>query len=553
MQRSSQVLDWTPKGVSDTTDATDAIPGAMQFLTNLIPDPTTNGLWQCRPASISLTSFAGFTAPGFISTMLIVGDFIYGLIATTRNAGNDEPFCYDIIAGVFRAMGGTISATTTPTSPATSGAWTPPDIAVIGSKVVIVSLGFNGAQSAAGNFYGYIDISTPTAPSWHALNFAYGAGLASHFTTAPSGVAQFNGRAYFIHPVVAQPAVIWSDVNDPTQNTVSSVTPVLTFGDSAPLTTLAGLPLNNQLGGVIQSLIVFKAATNTYQITGDSASANLTVNSLNIATGTFSPLSVVTTPKGLAFVSPDGLRIIDFYARVSDPLGIDGKGVNIPFILAVNPTRTSAACNGNVLRISVQNGSIGGTPTQEFWYDFARQIYHGPHTFPASLIVPYAGTFIVAPAGVTAKLFRSDQAQSLTSTFVENGQQLTWDFTTSFLPDTKQMVNYAMTESVFEVALASGVPPINITANNWAGSALDTVLIPASSGGTLWGAFLWGSALWGGVAQGLTNIEISWHFPIVFDRLQLQFTGQSALAHRIGRIKGRYQQLRTWTNIAAVA
>lgn len=555
MQRNSQPLDWLPEGVSDTLDATEAPHGAMATLQNLIPDPTTKGLWQCRPAAQQLTAFGGFNTPGFISCLIVVGNRAYGLIQSQRVPGCEEPFSYNLLTNTFDTISGTFTTATLPTNQPTSGDWTPPIAAVVGAKVVIVSNGFNGTASAANNFYGMIDISNPTAPAWSNSNFSYGAGGSTHFTTAPISVAQFNGRAYFIHPLVAQPAVIYSDVNDPTKNTVTTTTPVLTFGDNVQLTALGALPLNNQLGGVIQSLIVFKGSSNTYQITGDSGNvpANLAINSLNIATGTFAPLSVCATPKGLAFIAPDGLRIIDFQARVSDPLGIDGAGINIPFLLAVHPSRICAACNGNVLRMSVANGSIGGTPTQEYWYDFARKIYHGPHTFPASLIQPFQSTFIMAPFGVNAKLFQSDQVQTLTSTFVENSQQMTWEFTTAFLPDTKQMVNYCMTESTLQVALAPSVPPVQVAALNWAMSVIDTVQLVAPGSAPLWGAFNWGAAIWGGVAQALTNLQVQWHLPLVFDRLQIQITGQSAQAHRIGRIKGRYQQLRTWQNISAAA
>src|SRR5260370_26860332 len=116
MQRNSQTLVWRPKGLSDVLDSSSAFHGAMASLSNLIPDPSTPELWQCRPASILASSFPGFSSPGFVSVMLIVGDTAYGMIATSRNAGNDEPFAYHITDNTFHTVTGTISATTTPTS-----------------------------------------------------------------------------------------------------------------------------------------------------------------------------------------------------------------------------------------------------------------------------------------------------------------------------------------------------------------------------------------------------------------------------------------------------
>ena len=67
MQRNSKPLTWKPKGTSDTLDATDTFTGAMASLQNLIPDPSTKGLWQCRPASILKVSFQPITGRAFSS------------------------------------------------------------------------------------------------------------------------------------------------------------------------------------------------------------------------------------------------------------------------------------------------------------------------------------------------------------------------------------------------------------------------------------------------------------------------------------------------------
>ena len=58
-------LVWAPAGVSDTLDASTSPPGAMASLQNLIPDPSTAQLWQCRPAAVIKTTFPGLIAGGF--------------------------------------------------------------------------------------------------------------------------------------------------------------------------------------------------------------------------------------------------------------------------------------------------------------------------------------------------------------------------------------------------------------------------------------------------------------------------------------------------------
>lgn len=538
MQRNSKPLKWPIKGASDSLDGSDTFPGAMISLQNLIPDPSTTQLWQCRPAAILLTSFAGFTTPGFISLLHIIGNFAYGMIASGRNAGKDEPFCYNLLTNAFVTVTG-ITAANSPTSPASSGAWTPPTADLIGSKLIVTHPGFTGA---AGVFFGMMDVTVPTAPVWSGTNLTGGV----TFTVPPTAVKQFNGRAYYIQNVIAQPSVVFSDSLNPTVAT--NANQILTFGDNVQLTALGGLPLQNQLGGIIQGLMVFKGVQNVYQITGDSTTSNLMVNSLNTATGTFAPLTVCQTPKGVAFVSPDGVRIIDQFARISDPIGIDGQGITVPFIYSNVPTRMVAACNGTVLRVTTQNANAPGTPQQEWWYDLARQVWHGPHTFPAAQVEAYGATFVMSAVGINAKLFQSDPVQSVTSTYVENGVQLTFNAQSVLLPDMEQITFNAMSEATWDLALAAGVPSILVSALNKLSQLKDSVMIQSVSGGTFWGSFTWGAAPWSGALNSLSARQLAWHKPLVFDRIFMQVQGQSASGIKIGAIRMRYQILRQLYN-----
>ena len=73
-----------------------------------------------------------------------------------------------------------------------------------------------------------------------------------------------------------------------------------------------------------------------------------------VLTGTLAPNSLAPSPLGLFFVSPEGLRLIDLQAKVSDPIGQDGDGVVKPFLDVSNPphdmpapvSRICAAVNG---------------------------------------------------------------------------------------------------------------------------------------------------------------------------------------------------------------
>lgn len=525
-------LVWSPHGASDTLDSSTAFSGAMALLQDLIPDPSTKDLWQCRPAAILENAFGTFDTPTFISCYTVIGTRVYGMVSTAANPGHDEPFVYDIPSNAFIPITG-VTAANTPVSPAQTGVWDPPTLALVGSKVIVTHPGFTGAGGA---FFGVLDILISAAPTWTATNTAPTALVA-----VPQWVENFNGRAFFlVNPPGAQPAAYMSDSLNPT--VITNADQILTFGDNQALTCAAGLPLSNQLGGVLQSLMIFKGVTNIYQVTGDYTLKNIAINTLNVATGTFAPNTLVSTEKGLVFAAPDGVRLIDFNATVSDPIGKAGDGVTVPFFFALVPSRMCAAYNGGVYRIQVQNGNAVGNPQQQWWLDFVRGIWSGPHTQAASLMAPSANTFIVTLQGAGAKLFESDQVQSSTSTYVENGAQLGFNWSTAMLPDTDQMAEVALVQSTLHMALASG---INTTVNfqDQDGTIIDTVTIAPTGSSTIWGAFQWGQALWQGTKNALYPRRLDWHFPIVFRRGQIVAFGTSAPGVKIGRLHMRYQVL----------
>ena len=506
----------------------------MASLQDLIPDPTTKNLWQCRPAALKIIDFAaaGFNTPTFISCYKVIGTRIYGMVSTARNPNQDEPFIYDIPSGLFIAITG-ITAGNTPTSPATSGTWNPPTLDLIGSKLIIAHPGFTGVGSL---FFGVLNIANPAVPTWTAQNTTTNALIAP-----PQWVINFNGRCFFlVNPVGQQPAAYMSDQLNPT--VITNATQILTFGDNVPLTCAGGLPLENQLGGIIQSLMIFKGISNIYQVTGDFSLTNLAVNTLNVATGTLAPNTVQSTSKGLMFVAPDGVRGINFDARVSDPIGANGDGVAVPFINALTPSRMCAAYNIGVYRVQVQNGVATGNPQQQWWYDFIRDLWSGPHSQKVSLMDASGGTFIVTLQGAGAVLFQSDAVQLSTSTFVENGTQLTWQWATPLLPDTDEMSEVAMIETTLHMALVSGNVP-TVIVQDQDGVIIDTVTITPAGAVTIWGAFLWGAALWQGAANGLYPRRLQWHFPIVFRRMAIVASANSVPGIKIGRLHLRYQVL----------
>lgn len=549
--RNTQPLMLAPRGLSDALDSSTVFSGAMAALENLIPDPSTRNLWQCRPAAQQLVDFnsvggpfsSGFSSGfatglfvspvGAVSVMKVVGNFAYGMVASAT--GVDEPFAFNLVSHTFAVVSGT-TASNVPTSPPPTGAWVPPTMALIGTKIMVTHPGFNGSVNG---FFGMLDISVPATPVWSSGNLTG----AVTFSIPPTAVANFNGRAWWIENGI-QPGLIFSDQLAPTVVTLANQ--VLTFDDNVPLTALAGLGVGMEVtGAVLQSLIVFKGASAMYQITGDAAeqlASTLTKNALNVPIGTLGPNTIVPTSKGLMFAAPDGLRMIDFQSNVSDPIGVDGMGKVLPFIYSNVPSRMCAAANGSVYRITMQDSSISGSPFVEYWYDIPRQVWSGPHSFPANSIAAWQNTFIIGPLNRPGTLFQSDYVQNSASTFTENSVPLQFRWTTCMLPDTDQMTENAMIETTLHAALAGG-STYAVSALNQDGKVLQSVIINITGAPTLWGQFVWGQALWGGAAFGLYPRSIPWPGPVVFRRMQITASGPCAAALRIGRLHMLYEKL----------
>lgn len=149
---------WRPTGLSDSLDGSNSFQGAMASLQNLIPSPNQRGAWVPRPASIKLTAFAGFTSPGQVTALLQIGAIIYGMISETGGTfnGKDVPFAFNVLTSTFETIGMPGGAASMPASPATSGDWTPPTMAQVGSRIVITHPGYAGGVTP---FFGWLDVS----------------------------------------------------------------------------------------------------------------------------------------------------------------------------------------------------------------------------------------------------------------------------------------------------------------------------------------------------------------------------------------------------------
>lgn len=535
-------ITFSARGCTDAIDGTPAPEGSMQQLANLVPSPSTPNQWVPRPASILITDFTGssITSPGVISETLVVGPRIYGMVASTSGGtnGKDVPFCYDTSTASFVTISG-IAAGNLPATLSSSGDWQPPHMEMIGTTIVLAHVGFPGGGGA---FIGHIDVSNPAAPAWGSGNTATNALVA-----VPSWVSRFNGRAWY----AVNNSLVFSDANAPL--TVTNASQVLIVGDSMPITGMGGLGLNSTTqGGVVQALIVFKDDEAPWQVTGDSATNNLLLNAIPGGVGSNAPNTITPVPLGLAYVAPDGVRIIDKNGQCSDPIGANGQGISVPFIYSVFPTRMSAAFNHNTYAISTQNNAAPTQPYQEWWLNFTTKGWSGPHSGVNAIIsafegsagtTPFGQDFIKAIQGVPGKLFAQATVPLASSGYIENGTQLNWKALTTLLPDNSVMAMNAEIETSVGLVIPPTHTVLAIMTDEGGNNLGQVSLLGGGAGPTVWGAFTWGAALWGGTPGYFQQYQLFWQSPLVFKQAQLQITGDSVAGIAVGNFYMRYQIL----------
>lgn len=530
--RNGQPVRFSPKGICDAFDATDAFAGACALMTNLIFDQANPEVIVSRPGvGTPRTSFASFTSPTFVSGYVTIGSVVYGMVSTGRNAGHDEPFAFDLNAGTFITISG-VTAANTPTSPATSGPWTPPTFAVVSTKILVTHTGFSGTGS---NYFGVIDISTPATPAWSSSNLATNA-----LPGVPTSVANFNNRAFFSF----QNVDYFSDVLNPTTRT--NATQSVTLGDTTPITAQSGLPVQTTSSGVAGALIVFKGSS-IWQITGDPTTNNLSVNYISLTTGCIAPRSVVQGPFGIFFVGVDAPYILNFLGVLS-PLshtpGNDGVAdVQVPFQNTTAPSRIAASFSGNIFRVCVATIIQGVQQTNDYWYDIRRKRWNGPHTFTYDCIAQFGNNFVVSGIDHAAALFVSQSLPAVGSVYTDNGVQLVSHLRSSSFPKTGHMAQVQVVESTQEFASSGLSVNYNITALDDQNNTINSTFVATPAAGITWN----GGGLWGGGAQWASASSIPhvynvpWTIPLVFQKMALDITGTSSNSLSIGTFFARYQ------------
>lgn len=535
----SYPIRFTPKGLCDAFDSTDMFHGACTSLQNLIFDQSNPELMTARPGvGTALTSFAGFTTPGFVSVHVTLGTLTFGMLSTGRNAGKDEPFCWDNAAGAFVTISG-VTGANTPTSPATTGAWTPPTMAVIGIKIIITHPGFNGAGA---NFFGVIDISNLAAPAWSSSNLA-----TNPLTGIPTSVANFNNRAYYS----VGNKLFYSDVLVPL--TATNAGQSLTVGDNTAITAQAGLPLTTSSTGVIGALVVFKAAQ-IWQVTGDAtAPSTLAENYLSLTMGCVAPRSIVPASFGLVFVGISGVYFLSGLGSVV-PLNnslSDGNPSDLqtPFLNTTSPSRIAAGFQGKIYRVCVPTTSPNGDVVNDYWFDLYRRRWNGPHTFQYDCVSAVSGSttgsyFLLSSAANPGALYRSlAQPQSnITPTFLDIATPVQINMQSSSFPKTGKMVEKQVVESTIELSSVGAAVTYNFSALTPEGNYVGTAAVTTKNVGGIWGVNNWGDGTkWAASINVPSTYLVPWLAPVVFKKLVLNIQTAATNSLSIGTFYARYQ------------
>ena len=534
-------MRFTPRGLVDAYDATDKFNGACRSLKDLILDQANPELVVSRPGVVSFYNFSDFPAPGFISIQATIGDRVYGMIATSTNAGNDEPFCYDLVAGAFVAISG-VTAGNTPTSPSTFGDWTPPTMASVGVYIIITHPGFNGIGS---NFFGVIDLTNPAAPVWSSKNLA-----TNPLAAVPQAVANFNDRAYF---AVAN-TLPYSDVLTLTR---TNATQQLTIGDLSDITVLCGLPIQTTSSGVLGALMVFKASQ-VWQVTGDTTTSTLALNYLSLNVGTMAPRSVVQSPIGIYFCSTDAPYFIDPFGYVRavthSPQDTD-PDIQVPWLNCTSHSRMSAAYAGSIYRICMVTVINGQNATNDYWFDEHRRRWTGPHSFAYDCASAYRNNFILTSVANPALLINSQSSQNLNSVFTDLGVAQAPVLLSSTFPKSGHMTEKQVVESTQELSSSTGNATYTVQALDEQGNILGSVGVAVVPAGGVWTASP-GPPLWGGSTKWENSYNIPhvyslpWATPIVFKKMALNITANASAQLQIGTHFARYQDT-GYTNLTA--
>jgi len=432
------VFRW--KTLTDAVDLTNGPSGGAQLLQNLIPAPFNRDIMVPRPAARELTNFSGFTTPAYVELLYSVGHLIYGFVASGRFSGRSEPFIFNNQSNSFVSITG-VTAANCPVSTSTSGDWTPPTAAQVGSRVVMTHPGFTGAN---GVFFGWFDET----------------GFTSNTIT---GNTNSNNQVTSLSANVLQAG--WSVG--------------MTISDSAgdiPAGTIITAIASNGLSATISNVASGSNIGTTFTVAGGSVTAPLWTG------GNMNQNPIPGVPVAVANFNGRAYYAYQATLQFSD---------------AGNAVQDSN--NPNVQVINYQNGlnitAIQGTPFQNVLGGITQSL----------LVFQGVGAIQQVTGDPTTSNLVSQQLASGTGTLAPNSLAFVPNVGTAFIsPDGLRFVNLVGTVSSALGTNGDGVslPFINAQfpsrmAGAWNSDYYRIAVQTATTAATIWGQFTWGHALWG--------------------------------------------------------
>lgn len=510
--------------IASDFNASDAAVGAPT-----VTSSTTGEIYTLQGAAAIVNASVGFQNPGFVSVHVTIGDYVYGMVATSRNVGKDEPFAFNHATGLFTTITGVLAGNC-PVSPSTAGAWTPPTMSVIGTKLIVTHPGFPGGATK----FGVLDISNLAAPTWTATDTAVNA-----LPSVPIAVANYRNRAYFW----CGNTLPWTDVLDPLTRTLAAQS--LTIGDSTAGTAFQGLPVQTTSGGIIAALIAFKGFQ-IWQITGDTTTGDLAQNFISLTIGTQAPRSVCLSPKGVYFASTSGPKVIDQFGvlrSLTHSAQEIEPDIQVPWQNMQTPSRVSAGYSGDLYRICMDTVIEGVNVTNDYWFDEHRNRWNGPHTFPYDCASQHEDHFIITGAGNPGILIHSRSASNASSVYQDLGVAFSTTLQSSTFPKTGHMTMKQVVESTMELAASGGAASYAITGLDDQGNTLNSCNVSILSAGSLWGQGVWGSFVWSATNNKPSVYTVPWTAPLVFKKMALYITATASASVSFGTFFARYQDL----------
>ena len=524
MIRNSRVASFLPSGLSDASDQTESFKGSCVSMQNVVFNKSDWTAITPRPGAVLAASMSGsFTSPTNIVIAKVIGRYIYGLVSTSRYTGKDEPFCYDTATNTFVSIGNVLSTNTPNTAP-TSGAYTPPTMDLVGVYLIFTHSGATGTQ-----YVYWIDISSPTL-TWNSGNTSV-----NPLPSPPLAVAQFGERAYYLCGNV----LYFSDVLLPLN--ISYPGNALTIGDSRNGTALCGLPVRTTTQGILEALLVFKE-NSVWQVTGDYATSNLALNQISQAFGCSAPMTVAPVLEGAAFMSDDGIRLVN---SATFDVSLYNADLLLPFMNCTEPSRACAAYNNGIYRICLDT-MVDGTPQTraDYWYDTLRKRWTGIHTFGYDQLTPWGISFAVFSSGYPGNILLNDVVATDASAYTDVGASYTCYIQSADFSDTGEMAAKAIIETTLDARVQYGSVTYTVQALNDSQQVLGTASITTPASLSLWDNTLWDSGTWQPTALAYDHtFSVDWAAPIVYKKLSFTIAVPASVGVAVERMFWREQVL----------